>query len=222
MLSGPVACAFDSDDDGVVEESVEEGRRDDGVSEDVAPFREASVRCEDHRAFFVSGVYDLEEQARSALRDGQVSDFIDDEYGGPREEADFFGELSLSLGFGEAVGEFGERRLVDAFSGFDGGDAQGFGEMGLAGSGRSEEVDGFASPDEVELGQRGDSLPVERGLECEVEAFDRFGGEEFRGSQCDVDSPRFAQGAIFAEEGVDGFDGRELALLQTPQRPTAS
>ena len=44
VLSEPVACAFDSDDDGVVEEPVEEGRRDDGVSEDVAPFGEASVR----------------------------------------------------------------------------------------------------------------------------------------------------------------------------------
>ena len=90
MFSEPVACAFDSDDDCVVEEPVEEGRRDDGVSEDVAPFGEASVRSGDHRAFFVSRIYDLEEQARSALRDGQISDFIDDEYGGPGEEADFF------------------------------------------------------------------------------------------------------------------------------------
>ena len=160
----------------------------------------------------------MEEQARAALRDGQVSDFIDDEDRGPCEEADFFGELALSFGFGEGFGEFRERRLVDAFSGFDGGDAQGCGEMGLSGSGRSEEVDGFASPDEVELGQRGDSLPVERGLECEVEAFDRFGGEELRGSQCDVYSSCFAQGVFLAEEGVDGFDGCDLALLETPQR----
>ena len=218
VFSGSVACAFDSDDDGVVEEPVEEGRRDDGVAEDVAPFGEASVRGEDHRAFFVSGVYDLEEQARAALRDGQVSDFVDDEQRGPREEADFFGEPALPFGFREVFGEFRVRRLVDALSGFDGGDAECGREVAFSGSGRSEEVDGFASPDEVELGQRGDSLPVERGLECEVEAFDRFGGEEFRGSQCDVDSSCFAQGAIFAEEGVDGFDGRELALLQTPQR----
>ena len=214
MLSGSVACAFDSDDRCVVEEPVEEGRRDDGVSEDVAPFREASVRGGDHRAFFATCIYNLEEQARAALRDGQVSDFIDDEQSGPREEADFFGELSLSLGFGEAVGGFGERRLVDAFSGFDGGDAERDREVGLSGSRRSEEVDGLASPDEVELGQRGDSLAVERGLECEVEAFDGFDGEELRGSQCDVYSSCFAQGAIFAQERVDGFDGCGLALLQ--------
>ena len=161
VFSESVACAFDSDDDGVVEESVEECRRDDGVSEDVAPFREASVRCKDHRAFFVSCIYDLEEQACSAFGDGQVSDFIDDEQRGPSEEADFFGEPALSLGFGEAVGEFCERGFVDAFSGFDGGDAECCREVGLSGSGRSEEVDGFASPDEVELGQSGDSLAVE-------------------------------------------------------------
>ena len=213
MFSGSVACAFDSDDRRVVEEPVEEGRRDDGVSEDVAPFGEASVRSEDHRAFFVSCIYDLEEQARAALRDGKVSDFIDDEDRGPREEADFFGELALAFGFDEAVGEFGERGFVDALSGFDGGDAEGGREVELSGSGRSEEVDGLASPDEVELGQGGDSLAVERGLECEVEAFDGFDGQEFRGSQCDVYSSCFAQGVFFAEEGVDGFDGCDLALL---------
>ena len=95
MLSEPAACAFDSDDRRVVEEPVEEGRRDDGVSEDVAPFGEASVQSEDHRTFFVSGVYDLEEQARSALRYGQISDFVDDEDRGPCEEADFFRRAGL-------------------------------------------------------------------------------------------------------------------------------
>ena len=161
VLSESVACAFDSDDGGVVEQPVEEGRRDDGVAEDVAPFGEASVRSEDHRAFFVSGICDLEEQACAALRDGQISDFIDDEEGGPREEADFFGELPLSFGFREGFGEFRERRFADALSGFDGGDAERGREVAFSGSGRSEEVDGFASPDEVELGQSGDSLPAE-------------------------------------------------------------
>ena len=137
MFSGSVACAFDSDDDCVVEEPVEESRRDDGVSEDVAPFGEASVRGEDHRAFFVSCIYDLEEQACSALRDGQATDFIDDEDRGPREEADFVGEPALPFGFGEAVGGFGERRLVDALSGFDGGDAECGREMGLSGRRRA-------------------------------------------------------------------------------------
>ena len=37
----------------------------------------------------------------------------------------FFGEPTFSLGFGEAFGEFGKGRLVDALSGFDGGDTTG-------------------------------------------------------------------------------------------------
>ena len=218
MFSGPVACDFDSDDHCVVVEPVEEGRRDDGIAEDVAPFREASVRGGDHRAFFATRICDLEEQARAALRDGQATDFIDDEQRGPREEADFFGEPALPFGFCEAVGGFGERGFVDTLSGFDGGDAECGREVGLSCAGRSEEVGGFASPDEVELGQGGDSLAVERGQECEVEAFNRLDGEELRGSQCDVDSSCFAQGAIFAQECVDGFDGCGLALLEAPQR----
>ena len=104
----------------MVEQPVEEGRRDDGVAEDVAPFGEASVRGEDHRAFFATRIDDLEEQACSALRDGQISDFIDDKDRGPREEADLFGELALPFGVRESFGEFGKRRFVDAFSGFPG------------------------------------------------------------------------------------------------------
>ena len=95
VFSGPAACAFDSDDDCVVEEPVEVGRRDDGGSEDVAPLCEASVRGEDHRAFFATRICDLEEQARAALRDGQATGFIDDEDHGPREEADFFRRADL-------------------------------------------------------------------------------------------------------------------------------
>ena len=97
MLPEPVACAFDPDDDRVVEEPVEEGFRDDGGSEDVAPFREASVGGEDHCAFFATRVDDLEEEACAALGDGQATDLVDDEQRGPGEEADFFGELPLPL-----------------------------------------------------------------------------------------------------------------------------
>ena len=201
MFPESVAFAFGSDDRCVME-PVAEGRRDDGGSEDVAPFGEASVRGEDHRAFFATRIDDLEEQACAALGDGRATDFIDDEQRDSREEVNcpgFFGELPLA-------------------SGFDGGGAEGCCEVRLSGAGRSEEVNGFASPDEVELGQSGYSLPVDGWLESEVEAFDRFDGKEFRGSQGDVDSSCFAQGANSAEEGVDCFDGSEFASLEPPQR----
>ena len=54
MLAEPIARPLDLDDDGVMEESVEQRRGDDRVAEDVAPFGEAAVGGEDHRTLFVS------------------------------------------------------------------------------------------------------------------------------------------------------------------------
>ena len=137
MLSESVAGPFNANDGGVVQQPVEEGCRDDGGSEeDVAPFGEASVRGEDHRALFATRIDDLKEQACAAPGDGNATDFVGDKQRGRREEADLFGEPSLSFGFGGAVGEVGKCRSVDALSGFDGG-AEGGRKVTFSGSGRS-------------------------------------------------------------------------------------
>ena len=47
MGAQAVAGAFDLDDDGVVEEPVEQRGCDDGVAEDFAPFRKAAVGGEE-------------------------------------------------------------------------------------------------------------------------------------------------------------------------------
>lgn len=44
MGAQPVAGALDLDDDGVVEEPVEQRGGDDGITEHLAPFGEAAVR----------------------------------------------------------------------------------------------------------------------------------------------------------------------------------
>ena len=135
MSPESVACAFDPNDDGVVQQPVEEGGRDAGSSEeDVAPFGEASVRGEDHRALFATRIDDLEDETCAAQGDGEATNFVDDEQRGPREEAYLFDELSLSFVFGEAVGEFGECRSLDALSAFDGG--EGGRKVAFSGSGR--------------------------------------------------------------------------------------
>ena len=80
MLSESVAGSFNANDGGVVvEQPVEEGCGDDGGTEDVGPFGEASVESEDHGASFATRICDLEEQACAALGDWQATDFIDDE-----------------------------------------------------------------------------------------------------------------------------------------------
>ena len=43
MCAEAVAGTFDMDDDGVVQKAIKQSGRDDGVAEDFAPFREASV-----------------------------------------------------------------------------------------------------------------------------------------------------------------------------------
>ena len=79
MLAQPIARALDLDDNGMVKQAVEQGRGDDGIAEELAPFGEAAVGGEDHGAFFVAGVDELEEQIAAAWHDRQVADFVDDE-----------------------------------------------------------------------------------------------------------------------------------------------
>ena len=77
MLAEPIARPLDLDDDGVMEESVEQRRGDDRVAEDVAPFGEAAVGGEDHRTLFVAGIDQLEEQVATAGDDRQVADLVE-------------------------------------------------------------------------------------------------------------------------------------------------
>lgn len=78
MPTQAIARAVDLDNDGMVQQPVEQRRCDDGAAEDVAPFSKAAVRGEDHRAFLVSRIDDLEEQVAAARYDREVADLIDD------------------------------------------------------------------------------------------------------------------------------------------------
>ncbi len=100
--------SVDMDDDGVVQEPVEEGGGDDGVAEDLGPLGEAAVRGEDHGALLVAGVDELEEQAGASGGDGEVADLVDDEQRGAGEEAELLDEPPLPLGLGEGRDDLGE------------------------------------------------------------------------------------------------------------------
>ena len=71
-----VAGAFDLDDDGMVQQAIEQRCGDDGVAEDVTLFGEAAVAGEDHGALFVAGVHELKEQVGAAGGDRQVADLV--------------------------------------------------------------------------------------------------------------------------------------------------
>jgi len=101
VLAKAIAGAFDLDDDRVVEEAVEKGRGDNMVAEHFSPFGEAAVRCQDHGAFFVAGVDELEEQVAATRRHWKITDLVDDEERSARQEANALLELSFAFGLDE-------------------------------------------------------------------------------------------------------------------------
>ena len=77
MLAQSIRGALDFDDDGVMEEAVEQSGGEDVVADDVAPVPEAAIGGEDEGALFVPCVDELEEQGCPAGLKGQIADFID-------------------------------------------------------------------------------------------------------------------------------------------------
>ena len=142
----------------MVQEAVREGGGDDRISEHLAPFSEAAVRGQDHGAFLVAGVDQLEEQVGAAGGDRQVADLVDDEQRGARVEADLLGQSPLAFGLVQRRDQIGQGGAVDASAGLHRRDAERCGQMTLPGARRPEEVDHLGAADEVELGQGGDPI----------------------------------------------------------------
>ena len=79
VFAQPIARSLDLEDDGVMQEAVEQRGGDNRIAEDFSPFRKAAVGGEDHRAFLVASVDELEEQVAAAQDHRQVADLVDDE-----------------------------------------------------------------------------------------------------------------------------------------------
>src|SRR5436305_228418 len=154
----------------MMQEAIKERGGDDGVAEDVPPLSEAAVGGEDHRALFVAGVDELEEQIAAAGDDGQIADLVDDEQREAAEVSDPFAQGAFPFGFGERGDDIGERAEVDAATGLHRLDAERETEVGLSGPRRADKVDGLSPVDELQSGKSYDAVFVERGLEGEVEA----------------------------------------------------
>jgi hypothetical protein len=140
MLAQAVTGALDLDDDGVVQEPVEERGSDHRVAEDLAPLGKAPVGGEDHRAPFIASIDQLEEQTAAIGEDRQVADLIDDQECGAAEEANLVAQPALVLGLGERGDEVGKRDEVDAAAGPDRLDPEGNRKMALARAGRSSVI----------------------------------------------------------------------------------
>jgi hypothetical protein len=117
MGAQPVAGPFDLDDHGVMQEAIQQGRRDDGIAEHLAPFGEAPVGREDHGTLFIAGVDELEEQVCTACGDRQIADLVDDEQRGSCIEPDLLSQPSLPFGLVQRRDQFCQGCPVDTSPG---------------------------------------------------------------------------------------------------------
>ena len=163
MFPQPIGMPFDLDDDGMVQQAVQQGGGHDVVTEEGAPVFKTPIGGKDGGALLVAGIDQLEEQVGAAGFDRQVADLIDDEQCDPVDVAQARLEGAGAFGLGERGNEFGQGREIDALMGLDGGDPQGDGQVAFADPGRAEQVDGLATVDEAELGQGEDTIAVEAG-----------------------------------------------------------
>ncbi len=136
LASEPVAVAFEGEDLGVVDEPVDHRGGDHVVAEDLAPFAERLVRCDDHRGVLVAGADELEHEVRGLRVERDVADFVDDQQRDQREALELGFELVLAFGLRQSGDPLGRGRELDALPSQAGADTQGDAEMRFAGAGR--------------------------------------------------------------------------------------
>ena len=78
-----VGVAFERDDLGVVDESVDHRGGDDVVAEDLAPGRERLVAGDDHRGAFVAAADEHEHEVRGLRVERDVADLVNDQQRDP-------------------------------------------------------------------------------------------------------------------------------------------
>jgi hypothetical protein len=124
----------------VVQQTIKKRGRDNLIAEDVAPLGEAAVGGQDHGAFFVASVDQLEEQIAADGNDWQVADFIDDQEGGASEEPGTLAQGAFSLGLGERGDDLGEGCERDTLAGLYGLDGERGCEVALPGARWTEQM----------------------------------------------------------------------------------
>lgn len=224
-----VALALDDDGFGVVQEAVQDGGSEGGVVvENLGPGFIGLVGGEDDGASFVALADDLEEEIGTGFVDGQISEFVDDEYGRAQEFLEFDGESVGDLSGGEGVDDFDGSDKAYGVSCDTCGVPQGRGKMGLTQPHSAQENDvgpgfdkaeseeildlgtvDFPGPTPLELFQSfegGKAGGVDAALKRGLVATDAFRIEE-AGEIVDV-SPGVAggidrKGSILIEEGVE-------------------
>lgn len=182
-----VALAGDSDDLGVVQESVEDGPGGRNVLKQFAPVFEGTVAGHDGGAGFVAAHYDFQQILSGMLGQLLQSHVINDEQVGfevTAQQPVAFGEGLFRKKVGDQIED---GAIADGKSLPDGFVTDGLGEVGLADSGRTDEqyIGGLA--DEVAGGQFVDVIARNRRVEPPVKVIELLEGSDQEGQSLLLD-----------------------------------
>jgi len=92
----------------MMQQPVEQRGCDHGAAEDVAPFRKAAVRGEDHRPLFVARIDQLEEQIAAAKYNREIADLIDDQKRWSAVEPEPLAQGAFALCFRQSADQVGK------------------------------------------------------------------------------------------------------------------
>lgn len=164
-----VGVAFEVDDVGVVDESVDHGGGCDVVPGRFAPAAEGFVGGDDQGGPCVAGGHELEEQVGRFGFEGDVPDLVDDDQRVPAHAAQLVLQAPVVVRCGEAVDPLAGGGEQHPVPGLAGADRDAGGQLSLAGAGRSGEDHVVLGGDEVQGAQVGDGLSVQPSGVVEVE-----------------------------------------------------
>lgn len=151
MPTQAVTRAVDLDDDGMMQQPVEQRGCDHGAAEDVTPFRKAAVRGEDHRPLLVARIDQLEEQVASAGYDREVTDLIDDQERWSAVEPEPLAQGAFAFCFRQSADQVGKRDERHALARLDRLEPKRAGQVAFACARRTQEVYDLGSRNKVEL-----------------------------------------------------------------------
>ena len=191
-LAQPVAFAVHLEDMDVVGQAIENGACEAFRAEDLGPFIERQVGCDDDGAAFVALRDDLEEKLGPGLAQWHKTQLINDQ----QVLADQLFLQALQAAFVDGLDEFMDESSGSGEAYFPallaGRQTQSQGDMGFTCAAWPQCDDIGAPVDELTAGQLHGQDLVQRRDDLEVEAVQAFGRRELCGLDPALDHPAFA------------------------------
>lgn len=209
------AGAFDVDQDGVMDETVNDSRCGDGVAQIIAELLEIDVGGDECGGLAIAAFDDLEEEGGVAcvvLFEAIEPELVNEENVGRGIEFELLGETLVGES-GEQVGEHvGGGGVAAAIELLAADEKKGFGQMALTGAGVAGQDEPLLAGYEVQGGEFEDLGLVEAGLEVEVEVRQELTFDEARLLDATFDAALGARVDLDGEEPFQELCGRQRVL----------